>query len=208
MKTAKEKAAERKRAWYLKNKELTLQRAKIHHEANREKNLEYYKQWRNERLEEQREKSRQWKANNRERHRESSREYGRKNAAAISAKLKEKRRALKQVILDAYGNSCACCGETLFEFLTLDHIENDGAAHRRELKANGRSERIYNDLIARGFPTGFRILCFNCNSALGFYGYCPHPKPTPQATDSEGASSPNPSRLTCAHSALRLLPST
>lgn len=206
MKTAQEKAAERKRAWYLKNRELTLQRAKIHHEANREGNLDRMKAWREERLEEQREKSRQWKAANRDRHRASSREYGRKNAASISEKVKAKRRALKQTILDAYGNKCACCGEREYEFLTLDHIENDGAAHRRELKANGRSERIYKDLIARKFPAGFRILCFNCNSAMGFYGYCPHSiKPAEALAD---ASLPNSSRLTCAHSALRLLPST
>lgn len=25
-----------------------------------------------------------------------------------------------------------------------------------------------------GYPKGFRVLCHNCNMAIGFYGYCPH----------------------------------
>lgn len=29
-------------------------------------------------------------------------------------------------------------------------------------------------LSKHGLPTGFRVLCHNCNSAHGYYGYCPH----------------------------------
>jgi hypothetical protein len=29
-------------------------------------------------------------------------------------------------------------------------------------------------LARNGFPDGYRVLCHNCNMALGQYGYCPH----------------------------------
>jgi hypothetical protein len=29
-------------------------------------------------------------------------------------------------------------------------------------------------LIKENFPKEYQILCFNCNLALGFFGYCPH----------------------------------
>lgn len=28
------------------------------------------------------------------------------------------------------------------------------------------------------WPKGFRVLCHNCNSSLGYYGYCPHRRNT------------------------------
>jgi hypothetical protein len=34
--------------------------------------------------------------------------------------------------------------------------------------------RIINWIHSNGFPEGFRVLCHNCNSALGYYGHCPH----------------------------------
>jgi hypothetical protein len=33
---------------------------------------------------------------------------------------------------------------------------------------------IYRWLISSGFPEGFRVLCHNCNQAIGLYGFCPH----------------------------------
>ncbi len=41
---------------------------------------------------------------------------------------------LKDDIYKAYGGYvCTCCGETRELFLTLDHINNDGAEHRKQL---------------------------------------------------------------------------
>src|SRR5688572_7048861 len=65
---------------------------------------------------------------------------------------------------------CACCGEAEVEFLGIDHIDGDGAQHRREV----RPSAIYRWLIKNKFPTGIQILCSNCNLAKGFYGSCPH----------------------------------
>jgi predicted transcriptional regulator len=33
---------------------------------------------------------------------------------------------------------------------------------------------MYNWLKNHNFPSGFRVLCYNCNSSIGAWGYCPH----------------------------------
>lgn len=77
-------------------------------------------------------------------------------------------------MIEAYGGKCSCCGETQFEFLTIEHINRDGAKHRREI---GGSKRIYQWLKDNNYPKeGFTVLCFNCNAASFYYGECPHKK--------------------------------
>lgn len=80
---------------------------------------------------------------------------------------------LKIDVITNYGGKCECCGETKIEFLTIDHRDNDGAAHRKKL---GKI-LFYRWLRRMRYPKdGFRLLCINCNFALGMYGYCPHQK--------------------------------
>lgn len=45
------------------------------------------------------------------------------------------------------------------DMLSLDHINNDGANHRKRLSANGSG--LYHWLKKNGFPQGFQTLCFN-----------------------------------------------
>jgi hypothetical protein len=79
---------------------------------------------------------------------------------------------LKKAAFVAYGGAvCVCCGETHFEFLTIDHIKNNGFSHR---KAVGND--IYNWLKQNCYPKGYRVLCMNCNFARGLCGTCPHEK--------------------------------
>jgi hypothetical protein len=73
---------------------------------------------------------------------------------------------------DAYGGAkCACCGETLFEGLTIDHINGDGKAHR---KVAGAGTGLYRWLKLHDFPPGFQVLCATCNLAKGTGDHCPH----------------------------------
>lgn len=65
---------------------------------------------------------------------------------------------------------CACCKETHLEFLTIDHIDGNGAEHRRNLNTSS----ICRWLIKNNYPEGFRVLCMNCNFCLGVFGYCAH----------------------------------
>lgn len=74
-------------------------------------------------------------------------------------------------VLEHYGGNppkCACCGESTIQFLALDHING----HTKGEPRGGRP--IYTWLRKKGFPSGFQILCHNCNLAKGFYGKCPH----------------------------------
>lgn len=85
---------------------------------------------------------------------------------------KAKRYAERKAAIDHYGGSCKCCGETVFGFLTIDHINGGGSAHRRSINRY----QIYRWLRKQGYPSGFQILCYNCNCAKGMLGECPHVK--------------------------------
>lgn len=96
----------------------------------------------------------------------ANKETSKKNGAAY-------RRKLKLEAFNAYGGpKCSCCGEDHLEFLSLDHINGKGAAHRRAIKKGGYA--FYGWLKGMYWPKGYRVLCMNCNFALGVHGYCPH----------------------------------
>ena len=83
----------------------------------------------------------------------------------------------RQAVLDAYGRQCACCGEDNERFLEIDHIDNGGNRHRKQLKSanGGRHYSFYRWLRENGYPAGYQTLCSNCN--IGKYrngGFCPH----------------------------------
>lgn len=83
--------------------------------------------------------------------------------------------ALRDEVMQQYGGLvCKCCGETNPDFLTLDHIENNGKEH---VDAKGRRLNggdLYRWLQQQGYPEGLQVLCHNCNMAKAFYGECPH----------------------------------
>ena len=87
---------------------------------------------------------------------------------------KEYNRKLKEETFVAYGGKCVCCGELHLEFLAIDHIKGEGLKHRKEL-GGLHGIQFYAWLKRQGFPKDkYRLLCHNCNQALGLYGYCPH----------------------------------
>jgi hypothetical protein len=119
---------------------------------------------------------------NRDKYNESQRKYQQTDKCKEARKKTNKtplRRArnrrytlkLRQDVLKAYGSRCACCGETEPIFLEVDHIDNDGAEHRRQLG----SKKLYLWLKKNDYPDNFQLLCCNCNK--GKYlngGICPH----------------------------------
>lgn len=93
------------------------------------------------------------------------------------AAAKVARQVLKREVLEAYGGAvCQCCGETHIEFLSLDHIDGNGKAHRKTfgIAATSGGWNFYAQLKKHNYPSGMRCLCMNCNFALGHVGYCPH----------------------------------
>jgi hypothetical protein len=139
---------EKKHQYYLNNKDHIKQRSK----ENRLK------------------KPDQYKAKDKER-------YKRKKHILLPQMRKrgnEKRVQDKLKVISHYSkgiNSCECCKEKYYEFLSIDHINGGGRKHRKEVVGNNK---IYEWLIKNKFPIGYRVLCMNCNFAEGRYGYCPH----------------------------------
>jgi hypothetical protein len=94
------------------------------------------------------------------------------------ATAKKSRLKVKFEVIDAYGGKCQCCGESRIEFLSIDHIHGSG---RKEIMALniGRGFQYYGYLRRNKFPDKdrLRVLCMNCNFAMGIIGYCPHQRP-------------------------------
>ena len=89
------------------------------------------------------------------------------------------RKQLRADGFEHYGKACACCGEANLKFLTFDHPENNGAAHKVELAGsyyNASSTTVLRELRRLGWPEGVLIvLCWNCNSGRQYNGgICPH----------------------------------
>src|SRR6185369_3563886 len=91
--------------------------------------------------------------------------------------VKKSVKKIKKIVFDHYGNQCECCKENNPAFLTIDHIEQDGARHRTPSGRRIGGEKLYSWLVKNNFPEGFRLLCYNCNCARSkpeFGGICPH----------------------------------
>ena len=117
--------------------------------------------YRHEHREEARIRTAIWRKNNIERARVASKKCG----AASRARL-------RTAFLSEYGGKCVCCGETIPEFLTLEHTNRDGKIHRESIRGH-----VLRDLEKRGWPKeGYTILCMNCNFSTRYGKHCPHTK--------------------------------
>jgi hypothetical protein len=111
------------------------------------------------------------------------------NPEAHSNYGKKGSRLIKMKVIKHYGGECVCCGESCPEFLSVDHKNGDGKAHREELKKiygyTPLGSTFYCWLIKNGFPDFIQLLCHNCNLAKGNRTMCPHklPKQFPDQLD-------------------------
>lgn len=97
-----------------------------------------------------------------------------RNSPEYQIKMKRYNRDVKEKIINHYGGKCKCCGEKILDFLTIDHINNDGNVHRKELKQKGITN-MYHFIVKHKYPSYFQILCFNCNVSKRInYGKCVH----------------------------------
>ena len=63
----------------------------------------------------------------------------------------------------SHGTSfCAKCGEKDIHVLSIDHINGCGCQHRAVLNLKG-GDQFYRWLQNAGYPSGYRVLCLNCN---------------------------------------------
>lgn len=116
---------------------------------------------------------------NREKIKQRTAERQREKQEDVNRYHREYRLKLRTEVLLHYGGICVCCDEDDIRFLTLDHVNNDGAEHRTLL-----GNRTSNDVVYRWIakqirsgktPEGFQVLCWNCNCGRAMNGgVCPH----------------------------------
>jgi hypothetical protein len=142
-------------------------------------------------------RQRLWKAMNKQTLALKRKAWILKKYGSNEAWLKSLRTKVKDEVFKAYGGYiCACCGEMEETFLTIDHINNDGHIHRRDMASKKGGSGFFAWLRKHKFPAGFQVLCRNCNwSKHVNHGVCSHMlaegsttrrKPYTQASGSAG----------------------
>jgi cytochrome c553 len=101
-----------------------------------------------------------------------------RDSRLLESRTRERNYGYRQKLaaLIQYGGdppTCKCCGESIVAFLTIDHKDGGGNAHRRSLNGLG-GRNFYVWLRKQGWPKGYQVLCFNCNVGTGLHGECPH----------------------------------
>lgn len=121
----------------------------------------------------EREYSRAYYERNKEELKPKMRAYAKANRHIFNDNALKYRRKLKEEMALAYGGLCTCCGEDQIEFLTIDHVNDDGNIERKQIKGGWR---FYAHLRRLGWPKDrYTLLCYNCNCAKRFgNGACPH----------------------------------
>ena len=168
---------ESKRRDYENHREKYIAKAKAYYQKNRTKRLEQIKDWSKRNPARRLEIQAKYRAN----HKQQAHEHYVKSKFYIgqdewNARQRANKRRQKVEMLTHYSGGipkCACCGETLIEFLTIDHIQGRKAfGHPRALCG----EALHRWIRKNEYPSGFQVLCWNCNAAKGMFGGCPHQK--------------------------------
>lgn len=121
--------------------------------------------------------NRAWYHRNNERARARAREWRRVNIDRVKTREYERREKDRYDVISHYSHGeicCACCGESTYDFLTIDDIHSK---HHKYFNKHHTASTWYHWLIKNKFPEGFQVLCYNCNcgrSKRKNLGICPH----------------------------------
>lgn len=141
--------------------------------ANRDERLAYLKRRYRERREEFKEAAKSRYHGDKEAIRLRRLELWHKHRQTNNERERARYADMRAKVLSAYGGRCACCGESEPLFLEIDHINNDGAKHRKEIGTSAKA--LCRWVIKHRFPSGFQLLCANCNQGKKRNGgICPH----------------------------------
>jgi hypothetical protein len=149
-----------------------LDRRKMCNDCYKEKRRE---SWRKHDLIRNSRRREQWKNNPeyRERNKHAVARYRKRNHEILIEKSRYNWNVIRTTVIMRYGGKCTCCGEVSIEFLALDHINGGGNKLRKE--KGHMPSKLYRVLYKQTeLDPSFRILCHNCNTSYGHYGYCPH----------------------------------
>jgi len=97
----------------------------------------------------------------------------------MAIKRRRQRQDTKEFVLRGYSRGkpkCACCGFSNFNGLALDHIYGrKQMGHSRDFGSDDLRMALKKEYKKTGkWPSGFQVLCHNCNSAKSDTGICPH----------------------------------
>jgi len=154
--------------YYQNNREKRRLLAKKLYNQNKLKNNERTKKWFKENPEKikeyndsRKEYSKVWRENNKPKIKEISDKYYKDNAISILKRNSILHQNKRAEIIYHYSNGkmkCNSCGEDIYEFLEIDHL--NGGGHQHYTKTHGK---VMNDIIKNNFPEEYQILCSNCN---------------------------------------------
>jgi hypothetical protein len=149
---------------------------KEYREKNKDKIKFDQKKWREKNKEKISKKNKEWREKNKDILKIKKEIYVENNHDKVKNSQKRSRIKARLEALKAYGGEnpkCNCCQESEIKFLCIDHINGGGVKHRKKInRLAGTSFYVW--LKNNGYPSGFRVLCMNCNSSIGSYKYCPH----------------------------------
>jgi hypothetical protein len=99
-------------------------------------------------------------------------------AAYALVSARKRKDAYKEEVFAALGNQCCRCGVGDMRVLTVDHVDGDGAAHRR-MRGPSRDKpragagitlwKLYREAVRIGHPR-LQVLCFNCHALKDLHG--------------------------------------
>lgn len=151
-------------------KKCSIRASREYYRTHKKEHAAYARQYRIENADRKKQRDTAYREAHREELRAQQREYAKRNEERIKAYKssphalelrRARRRLVKAEAFEAYGGPvCSRCGEGRFDCLTIDHIAQDGAAHRK--KGEPRGSELCARLKRQGWPADYRILCQNC----------------------------------------------
>ena len=96
-------------------------------------------------------------------------QYAKNQRIKNPTRMRQYRLKIKMEVLTHYSNGrpkCKKCEFNDIRALCIDHVNGDGAEHRKKMcgsKRNGAGFNTYLWLRKNHYPSGFQVLCYNCN---------------------------------------------
>lgn len=150
------------RRYYELHKDELKAKTKAYKKAHPEKYRQYGRKYGIKHRDACRNRLRLWISRNREKWNARSYKWRAMNNDKYARQRQTLHQLLKEAVVNIYTNgeaTCRWCGQGDLDVLTVDHIANDGAKHRKTITTGA----LYRWLRNNGYPSGFQILCFNCN---------------------------------------------
>ena len=111
-------------------------------------------------------KSQNYYLNNKERLCANASLYSKNNRVKCRAWRIKSKNKLKAVVFAKYSDGdikCKMCANKYIDILSIDHINGNGAEHRRQIgNSKGGGYNFYQWLKKNNYPYGFQVLCYNC----------------------------------------------